>query len=517
VEGGGEVFEFGWASVEEVGGEGPEHGFEFVGAGSFGAEVEDFGAAAAGIFGGDGELGCMAAGEVGEIMDGTPAGGVGAGFIAPLGVGVEPGAVDPDLRIVDAGDEAGEVEAALDLAVFFGRGEAGEVAGDGGFELAGADSPRRIHHQERAGVEAADGRDLPVVVVLQAGEIPGDPAAGGGVIGGRVAGFPAGHGARGYSCGKAGLGALGDGVEGPVAVGVFGVGGVGVVQFAIPAAAETDGGPVGAEFAEEGGEVGGVAGADGGVEDGVGDVFAGGVVNVEIAVLVLVAGVGEVEQPGGRILDAGVEDDLQAGVAVGGEFGEKLADVGGVGGAGGGFEVFPGDGEDDLGDAGVGERPGVGGLGLEDAEADGFGGGRGDEFGDEKSEDEDEDEDEAGNGAGHGHARAEDGGLATKSTRRHKRGRSEEGAGSCGDGIFNHETHERRKSEEELFHRAEPEFGREGTELGGRRTEGWPQKAQEGTKGGDRRRGWSFLTMAERGSAEVVTLISVARNEVEGD
>jgi hypothetical protein len=53
--------------------------------------------------------------------------------------------------------------------------------------------------------------------------------------------------------------------------------------------------------------------------------------------------------------------------------------------------------------------------------------------------------------------------------------------------------------------------------MGRRRTECWPQKAQEGTKGGDRRRGWSFLTMAERGSAEVVTLISVARNEVEGD
>jgi hypothetical protein len=88
-------------------------------------------------------------------------------------------------------------------------------------------------------------------------------------------------------------------------------------------------------------------------------------------------------------------------------------------------------------------------------------------------------------------------------------------------------------------HKERKEDGGANRGMGRRRTEGWPQKAQEGTKGGDRRRGrgpaeteflttkhmkdgdrrrgWNFLTTAERGSAEVVTLISVARNEVEGD
>ncbi len=50
---------------------------------------------------------------------------------------------------------------------------------------------------------------------------------------------------------------------------------------------------------------------------------------------------------------------------------------------------------------------------------------------------------------------------------------------------------------------------------------GWPQRGAEGAKMEDRGQrtdeGRSFLTAAERESAEVVTLTGVARNEVEGD
>src|SRR5690606_31270655 len=157
-----------------------------------------------------------------------------------------------------------------------------------------------------------------------------------------LAGFPAGHGTGGDAVGQAVFFALGDGIEGPVAVVLAGEFGGRVVDLAIPAAAEAHAGPVGAEVLENAGDVVQLAFAYRFIEYEVGDVFSGGAVDVGVAVLVDKAGVGLVAQPVGRVLHAEAEHDAQPGRAVGVGLGTELCDVVGAERFGRGLKAVPG-------------------------------------------------------------------------------------------------------------------------------------------------------------------------------
>ncbi|HEY8966657.1 MAG TPA: hypothetical protein VIM58_09445, partial [Candidatus Methylacidiphilales bacterium] len=197
--------------------------------------------------------------EAGEEAAGAPPDGIGTGVVAPVAA-VEPSRVHHHLGIGDPLDEPGRVVAPPQLAGPFRSGEARRVAVDRGGELAGADAAdRRIEHVQGAVEEAAGRRDLPVVIIAEAVEVPFQEKVRRLVLRAGRSRHPPGNGTGGDALRSVGGAPLGGLVESPIAIFPAPVRGVGIAQFAVAASAEADGGEVIPQGGKEMFQIGGVA------------------------------------------------------------------------------------------------------------------------------------------------------------------------------------------------------------------------------------------------------------------